>query len=388
MSKKRIIVILLLLILLLPFWMWVAWLVTPKKELVVAIIDKTVMTKSGQEHVSFTWILNHNRFTKNKTKLYSAGNDYFGFFPKEDENFRLKGLERFSQAQLEKLSADADMAYYTDTYGIYRNEWYLKKNVEERSSVVYGGMSEQDIEFLKNMKAKHKLIISEFNTIGSPTSPEIRSEFENMFGLKWTGWTGSYFSSLDTTVNTELPKWLINNYKREHNGEWPFHNPGIAFVNTSDSVVVVEEKTHLNDALPHIESSAYGLKTFGLPKSMKYSYWFDIMQPDTSINKIVAEYSINLNASGAAELQKNNIPSHFPAITMHKASDYQFYYFSGDFCDNKVNMLTSYFKGIRFFKSFFYDSKSSAERSSFFWNYYLPLMTSIVNDYYSHLPKR
>ena len=388
MKKRKIIFFSLLAIILLPLWMWLAWLLTPKKELVVAIIDKTAMTKAGQEHASFTWVLNHNRYTKNKTKLYTSGNDYFGFFPKEDENFRVKGLERFSPAQLEKLSNDADMAYYTDTYGIYKNEWYLKKNVEERSGIVYGGMSEQDIEFLKNMKAKHKLIIAEFNTIGSPTVPEIRAQFENMFGLKWTGWTGKYFSSLDSAVNTELPKWLINNYKKEHNGAWPFHNPGIAFVNNGDSVVVLEEKTHLNDALPYIISDDFGEKNFDLPKRIKYSYWFDIMQPDTTINKIVAEYSLDLNAAGKSELQKNNIPTEFPAITMHKASDYQFYYFSGDFCDNQVKMLTSYFKGIRFFKSFFYDSKGSAERASFFWNYYQPLMTSIVNDYYKHLPKR
>ncbi|HWC53831.1 MAG TPA: hypothetical protein VG676_09635 [Chitinophagaceae bacterium] len=386
MNKKRIILLILLIILLFPLWMWIAWLLTPKKKLVVAIIDKTAMTKDGQEHVSFTWILNHNRYTKNKSMLYTAGNDYYGFFPKENENFRIKGLERFSATQLEKLSTDADMAYYTDTYGIYRNEWYLKKNVEERSGVVYGGMSEQDIDFLRNMKAKHKLIIAEFNTIGSPTSPDIKNEFENMFALKWTGWTGKYFSSLDTAVNTELPRWLINNYKREHEGQWPFHNAGIAFVNNTDYVVVVEEKTHLNDALPHIICNNYGKQTFGLPESMKYSYWFDIMQPDTTVNKIVAEYSINVNDAGKEELMKNNIPYRFPAITMHRGADYQFYYFSGDFCDNKVNILTSYFKGIRLFKSFFYNSKSSAERASFFWNYYQPLMTAIVNDYYDHLP--
>lgn len=387
MTKKRIILLLVLFIILFPLWMWLAWLFTPKKKLVVAIIDKTAMTKEGQEHVSFTWILNHNRFTKNKTKLYTAENDYFGFFPKENENFRIKGLERFSTAQLEKLSNDADMAYYTDTYGIYSNEWYLRNNDVERSGIVYGGMSEQDIDFLRNMKARHKLIIAEFNTIGSPTKADIRSEFENMFGLKWTGWTGKYFSSLDTSVNTELPRWLINNFKNEHGGQWPFHNAGIAFVNNSDYVVVVEEKTQLNDPLPHIECNATGQKTFGLPESIKYSYWFDIIQPDTTVNKIIAEYSVNLNAAGKAELQKNNIPFRFPAITMHKGTDYQFYYFSGDFCDNRINMLSSYFKGIRLFKSFFYNSKGSAERTSFFWNYYQPLMTTIVNDYYDHLHK-
>ncbi|HYM92574.1 MAG TPA: hypothetical protein VET23_00395 [Chitinophagaceae bacterium] len=387
MNKRRLILFILLVIVLLPFWMWLAWLLTPKKKMVVAIIDKTVMTKDGQEHASFIWVLNHCRFTKNKTKLYKAGNDYFGFFPMKDKNFRIKGLERFSADMLEKLSNDADMTYFTDTYGIYRNEWYLKQNIEERSNIVYGGMSEQDIAFLRDMKAKHKLIITEFNTIGSPTNPEIRSEFENMFGLKWSGWTGRYFTSLDTTINTELPKWLIRNYKSEHGEQWPFHSPGIAFVNNSDYVVIIEEKTHLTDAMPYIESNQYGQEKFGLPQRIKYPYWFDIMQPDTSVNKIIAEFTLNLNAAGKAELKKNNIPFYFPAITMHRGTDYQFYYFSGDFCDNPVNMTTSYFKGIRFFKSFFYKSSNPGERGSFFWNFYQPMMITIINDYYNQLRK-
>ncbi|MBK5271067.1 MAG: hypothetical protein JJE22_08640, partial [Bacteroidia bacterium] len=220
MNKKRIILYALIAILLLPLWMWLAWYFTPKKKMIAAIIDKTVMTQDGQEHVSFSWVLNHERFTKSKSNLYKTSTDYFGFFPLGGENFRLKGLERFSPDMLERLSNDADLAYFTDTYGIYRNEWYAKKNIAERSGIVYGGMSEQDIAFLQNMKAKHKLIITEFNTIGSPTSPEIRSEFENMFGLKWSGWVGRYFTSLDTSVNTELPRWLINNYKNQHAGQW------------------------------------------------------------------------------------------------------------------------------------------------------------------------
>lgn len=387
MNKKRIILLLLILILLLPLWMWLAWVFTPKKKMVAAIIDKTAMTKDGQEHVSFTWILNHERFTKSKSGLYKTSNDYFGFFPLGGEKFRLKGLERFSPDLLERLSNDADLVYFTDTYGIYRNEWYAKKNVTERSGIVYGGMSEQDIALLQDMKAKHKLIITEFNTIGSPTSPEIRSAFENMFGLKWSGWTGRYFTSLDTAVNTELPRWLINNYKNQHGNQWPFHNSGIAFVNNSDQVVVVEEETQLTDAMPHIESNINGQKKFGLPHRIKYSFWFDIMRPDTLINKTIAEFVISTNTAGEAELKKNNIPTHFPAVTMHKNADYQFYYFSGDFCDNPVNMTTSYFKGIRFFKSFFYKNNEPGERASFFWNFYQPMLTSIINDYYDHLKK-
>jgi len=73
-------------ILLLPLWMWLAWWLTPRRPLVAAIIDKTVLRPDGQEHISLTWILNHQRFTKTKQRGYSIDEDYFGFgsYPKAD----------------------------------------------------------------------------------------------------------------------------------------------------------------------------------------------------------------------------------------------------------------------------------------------------------------
>jgi hypothetical protein len=366
--------------LLFPLWMWLAWLWTPKTKFVVAIVDKTVLNQDGQEHISLTWMLNHYRLTKTSTERYRIGNDYYGFFPQENKKFRIKGLERFSSDQLNQLSTDANAVYFTDTYGIYKNEWYSQKNSNERSGILYGGMSAQDVELLQDMKAKHKLIITEFNTIGSPTNADNRNKFEKLFGMHWTGWTARYFDSFDTTRNKEIPKWLINDYKRGHNRNWPFHKSGLAFVSNSDQVVVLEDSTHLADPVPHIITLGYGQKNLSLPERMKYPFWFDVIAPDLSVNHVVSRFDISLNANGAAELKKYNIPSTFPAIIMHKGKDYQFYYFSGDFCDNPVGMGTSYFKGISFFKWMLYNTDDPAERKSFFWDFYRPMMTHILED--------
>src|SRR5579872_7482731 len=149
----------LLFVLLLPVWMWLAWLLTPKKKMVVAIVDKTVLFPSAQEHISLDWILNHERFTKNKRDLYKPAHDYFGFFPGVNEQYKLKGLERFSADQLRNLSNDADLVYFTDTYGVYKSEWYRQAPGTERSELIYGGMSQEDMELLGDMKARHKLMI-------------------------------------------------------------------------------------------------------------------------------------------------------------------------------------------------------------------------------------
>ncbi|MEO6707377.1 MAG: hypothetical protein ABIN04_16170, partial [Ginsengibacter sp.] len=294
MNKNRKIIIVLIAVLLLPLWMWLAWLLTSKKKLVAVIVDKTVEMSNGSQHASFTWVLNNQRFTKNATHLYKNSDDYFGFFPMENEKFRLKGLERFSPELLEKLSNDADIIYFTDTYGVYKNEWYKKKK-EEGSGIIYGGMSEQDIELLKKMKAKHKLIISEFNTIGSPTSDKVRGDFENLFGLKWSGWVGRYFSSLDTAINADLPAWIVSNYKSNYKGEWPFHAAGIVFVNTNGKVVILEKGNQLLEALPSIHVDADAQKKYNLPDQISYPFWFDVMQFDSSANQPIAEFEVKTN---------------------------------------------------------------------------------------------
>jgi hypothetical protein len=382
-SKKRLIFAIIVFIALLPLWMWLAWLLTPKTKLVVAIIDKTVLTPKGQEHISFDWILNHNRYTKTRKESYDPGADYFGFFPMPDEQFKIKGLERFSASQLNRLSDDADMVYVTDTYGIYKNEWYSGKNVSERSGMLYGGMSANDVALLRDMKSKHKLVVAEFNSIASPTTELVRSQFEQQFGMKWSGWTARFFESFDTLRNKELPKWLTRSYKRDNNNKWPFHRGGIAFVSNDDRVAILEDSTHLTNPVPQIITLGFGQKNLRLPAKYKYPFWFDVIIPDLSINHVVSRFDINLNKQGIAELKKYGIPPTFPAILMHNAPDYQFYYFSGDFCDNPINITTSYFKGINFFKSMFYDAGVPSERSGFFWNFYQPLMNNILNDYIS-----
>lgn len=362
-----------------PLLMWLFWFFTPGEKLVVAIIDKTVLDGKGQEHISLNWILNHEKLKKNNKDSYQITRDYFGFFPKDNNKFRLKGLERFSNAQLITLSNDADLVYITDTYGIYNQEWYHEQNKQGSSGILYGGLSKNDISFLKLMKAKHKLILTEFNTIGSPTAPEIRGQFESLFGMKWSGWTARYFNSLDTLVNEELPVWMIKNYKANNANKWPFKKAGIVFVSDKDHLVVIEDSTHLKDPMPYIVSTKEGQSEYGLPEKIKYPFWFDIIIPNEQTNKIAANFNLALNKKGVDELTKFGIPTSFPAVLYQKSAHPKFYYFSGDFCDNPISLTTSYFKGISAFKFLFYNTEDPMERKSFFWNFYRPLITTILD---------
>jgi len=373
-------------IFLFPFWMLLAWYFTPNRELLIAIVDKTVIEHPGQEHLSLHWVLNQEKFTKNKTERYDPNIDYFGFFPLEKEQYKLKGLERFDTAQLNDLSKRVEATYITDAYGVFKNEWFKVGNNQDRSGIVYGGMSKQDLFLLQKMKEKKKLIITEFNSIGSPTDTAIRKQFEEMFHISWSGWIGRYFESFDTTINKELPPWLIRNYKRTHDNQWPFKKSGIAFIHAEkDQVVILENETHLDNELPFIYANTEGKEHYGLPEKIKYSFWFDIITADEKQNDVLADFVIDANTAGDSELKKFNIPSRFPAITAHVADDYRFFYFSADFCDNPVSLSSSYFKGVGFFKWMMYTRGDALERKSFFWKLYRPLLTTILNDYYDSI---
>ena len=375
MKKIKIFFFILLAI---PLLMWIFWLLTPRKELVIAIVDKTVLTTGGQEHVSLHWILNQEKYTKNKTALYRVGRDYFGFFPKDHEQYKIRGLERFSSSQLDRLSDDAQVAYVTDTYGIYNREWYTTKDPAKQNGMLYGGLSTQDLRFLQQMQAKHKLVITEFNTIGSPTSSDIRQQFENSFGMRWTGWTARYFDSLDTLINKELPPWVVQNYKQQHGQVWHFSRDGLVFIHEDDRIEILETGEDLKQAIPYIQVTAAAQKTYHLPEKMKYPFWFDIVQPQPGQTEAAADFILDLSSGGANKLRKAGIPLRFPAILHEKATQPKFYYFSGDFCDNPISFYSSYFKGIAAFRFLFYNSDDKLERKSFFWTFYRPLITSIL----------
>jgi hypothetical protein len=375
----------LVLLFLSPIWLFIIWFAFPKKKMVVAIVDKTVLTTEGQEHVSLNWILLQEKYAKANNNLYDRSQDYFGFFPGVNKNFELKGLERFSPQQIEQLSDDADVAYVTDAYGIYKNEWYEKGDEKERSGIVYGGMSDQDIEFLEGMKKKHKLVLSEFNCLGSPTPTFIRLKFQELFGVSWTGWIGRYFDSFDTTVNTELPKWLVRNFKKQHKGAWPFRKSGIAFVHSDDRVVILEKGIELVDEFPAIISNQEGQEDYHLPKKLNYTFWFDIVESDQNILHTIADFNINVTEQGMNILKKNRLPNSFPAISLHNNDDYQFYYFSADFSDNPIELETAYMKFVPYLRKFLYNKRDPMDRKAFFWEIYQPLVTTILNKNYQKL---
>ena len=385
MLRKKIIVnILIFAFLIFPLSMWIFWIVSPRKHLNVLIMDKTVLTKECREHRSLNWILSHNKYVKTNQELYSITEDYFGFFPLANKKYSIKDLSFYNEKQIDSLSNIYNAAYYTDTYGIYSNEWYSDTLLTEHSEKIYGGLEDNDFDFLKKMKEKKKLIIGEFNFFATPTSHLIRTKIENLFHLKWTGWTGRYFYSLDTLVNRELPQWVVKHYKKQHNNKWNFKSSGIVFVNDDETIAVLENKNDLEYEVPIVKTFPYGVKKFGVPRQINYPYWFEITLSTDTTNKTISYFEIKPNRIGDSIMQHHNIPKIFPATIEHQ-KDYPFYYFCADFCDVKIDTKFQKFKWINYFELFVINENDVDDRTQFFWRYYYPLTSKVLNNYYSKI---
>ncbi|HRW62507.1 MAG TPA: hypothetical protein P5132_03415 [Bacteroidales bacterium] len=359
---------------------WILWLTKESKPLQIFILDKTVPTMERAEHKSFNWILNHNKFVKYTGERYDVNTDYYGFFPLnvKTQEFDFRSIRIHD---IKSIADEYDMLYYTDTYGVYYNEWYKQGTSDvKHTQKVYGGLNQNDYLLLKEMKERKKLIITEFNLYNAPTNGLIREKVEELFDLKWSGWTGKYFQSLDTTRN-EIPQWISALYREQNNNQWPFKNAGIVLVHKFGTIAVLELGTHLIDEIPFIHAKQEMIDRFGVPEETYYPQWFDITFSGEQ-NNVLANFNINVNAQGDSVLRSYNLKPVFPAVIEH-TGDYSFYYFGGDFAENEVNMAFAYLEG-------FHTILANLNRTNysnthrFYWNFYVPVITTILDEYYQN----
>lgn len=382
--KSRLILTFIVFLLATPLWMRIGWEFSFRKKLNLLIVDKTVLNTNSFKHRSINWILDYEKYTKADGSYYDINKDYFGFFPKEDEKYELNDFEKLNEPEVDSLSKVYDLAYFADTYGVLGNEWYRHRDINDNSESIYGGLSEKDLLLMSKMKANKKPVIAEFNTIGYPTPTDVRNRFQKMWNIEWTGWMARYIGSLDTVNNPDLPKWIVRSYKKENNGQWKFKNDGMLFINFDGRVLVLENGKELRDPIPLIYTDLKNQKKYGVPSSMIYPYWIDIMKNKNDTNQIISKYVIGTNPEGEALLSANGIPKIFPAV-IHRDVNYNFYYFCGDFADNPTKFRFAKLKGISGLKFLMYNAVDLTDRNRFFWEFYLPMMQTILNKSYAKI---
>lgn len=374
---RKLIVILLIFT---PLWSFLAWYFWPRKPIRIFIMDKTVSRTTYDEHLSLMWVLNYNRFVKPDKSRYIRSEDYWGFFPVNRPQFKIKDLALYSDEQLDSIAEYYDAFFYTDAYGVYSNEWYQKGNINERSTLIYGGANFSELTVMEKMFQQRKLLIGEFNLVASPTPYDVRKALEDLFQFRYTGWTLRYFDELDTAKNPDIPKWMIRLHNESQGNAWSYTGPGLAYVNENGIVFVLTKKEDLISEVPVINTKKEYAQYYGLPEYLRYPFWQDVVIPYFEEN-VIANYKVHPNARGDSILMYYRIPKVYPAVIGDSAEGLR-YYFCGDYSDNPFGFLTSYFRGITYIRKLFYNNQDYNDRRKFFWEYYQPLVRRILYDYY------
>jgi hypothetical protein len=381
MKKTLLIVVIILAVLIaLPVINLIRWTFQTKKPLDIIIVDKTVPTLEREKHKPFNYILTNERFVKKEKKSsYSYVKDYYGFSPKRPLREKQWDRNDYRLTDLINLAEKNDAVYFTDTYGVFFNDWYKGINKSRKSRKLYGGLNNNDFLLIKEMKDRNKLIIMEYNSFDYPTAQFESVRTQEKLGISFSGWTGKYFSSLDTT-GKDFPIWMTAMYRKEYRKPWTFTKPGIVILKEKD-IIVLEEGTQLKNAMPHIITEKEYCEKYGVPGSVAFDKWFDIIDPIE--NKIVSKFKIETTAVGDTLLADNNLLSEFPAVIQEPVSQ-RIYYFSGDFANYDAPYWTSRFVGVDKLKGILYSDKPDDTRR-FFWLYYKPLINGIFTDYYNSL---
>ncbi|RMF10239.1 MAG: hypothetical protein D6762_01935 [Candidatus Neomarinimicrobiota bacterium] len=359
-----------------PIVMWILWLFQPCRPLHCVIVDKSSLDETGHEHTSLTWVLDHDKYVSSQGYFFRPGEDYYGFHGHADNTFTINDLDGLSDSGRAELARTADLAYFAESYGVYERDWYHVSRSPPR--LIYGGLSDGDLDFMRRMDEAGKLVIAEFSFLSPPTTRKRREAVEALYHLHSTGWTGRFFESLDTLKSGELPYWVTLLYQRQHPGEWPFQGAGIVLVNPRGEIVILDSQRHLKTPVPVILTTEDYQETFKLPAWIPYPFWFDITFPADTSSQAISMFHLPVNAAGDSLLQAHHIPENFPAVILHGDHPLRFVYLCGDFSDNPVPPSAAFFRGIHWFQTFFHNPRVLSDRRGFFWEFYLPLISHLV----------
>jgi hypothetical protein len=379
MKKPLLITLIILAVLLLiPAVSFIRWAFQEKKPIDIVILDKSVPTLDRLGHRSFIYVLTNGRFVKGeKGGSFSAAKDYYGFEPLRpvrEKQFRKKD---FRLTELIDLADNNDALYYTDTYGVFFNDWYQGIKKTRRSRKLYGGLNNNDYLLMVEMKKRDKLVILEYNTFDYPTAGLERFKTEELLGITSTGWMGQYYSSLDTVSQQGVPAWMPALFRKQYREPWSFSRPGVVLLK-ENNIIVLEEGTHLSSGYPLIRTEGTFAEKYGVMESVTFMNSFDIIDPGR--NTVVSEFVLNTTPAGDTLLMENDLKPVFPAVTMEPLMQ-RTYYFSGDFANNNIPFWTARFRNIQKSSKVLLYSDKPEDPKRFFWLYYKPLINSILGEY-------
>lgn len=352
---------------------FILWIMQPYRQLDIWVVDKTVPYPDFREHAGLFWLLNNEKISKPGTRvLYDVRTDYYGFYPLAKDEWRTISMPQGAKRP--------DLIYIADTYGVYRDDYMQKKLPNEFSSIIYGGLDNDDYTTIQESLGDGNTLIAEFNTAASPTNGRDRALFGRLIGLKWYGWIGNYYESL--AKDGGVPDWVVENWETERNQKWEYSGRGIVLLDEGGRVEVLTEQEDIGKNGMKVVFEQQWAKTIGIQKPTSYRYWFEWVSTDPLVEEI-AHYDLDLTPSGKRKLDALGLPNVFPAVVRFKNNQCTSWYFAGDFADLQFSGTTYRMRGMQTIKRVLADDTVD-NNSYFFWNVYAPLMHYILSTIERH----
>ncbi len=369
--KSKITIVVFIGLIFLGLFPMISWHVTPITELDVLIINKTVPDFTYREHKGLIWGLNYFKVQKSDGTDYNLETDYVGFVPKENQKYEIRDI-------VSSLNRGYDLIYMADTYGVYEEEFYQDKILGERSELIYGGITVEEIAAIRERIFKDRIpFVAEFNSFGSPTSKEAQQNLTELLGISWSGWIGRFFQELDPKVTDEITPWMIANYESQYNAPWDFKGEGYVFVKEDDTIMVLVQGKDVGKKGMNFSFTEEGVKHFGTKGSAKYNYWFDVINVEAG--QVLAMYNLDLTDEGKEKLESFGLPYVFPAVTRSQYFGTPAYYFAGDFADMGETPRFSRYKGLhKLTNAFTFLQRDTGQK--FYNKVYIPMLESILAE--------
>jgi hypothetical protein len=172
-------------------------------------------------------------------------------------------------------------------------------------------------------------------------------------------------------------------YRKQYKQPWTFKKTGVVLLSEKE-IIVLEEGAQLKNPMPHIITDQAGCSKYGVPESVAFDKWFDIIEPLQ--NQVISKFHLETTALGDTLLAGSGLSANFPAVTQDPAT-HNIYYFSGDFATGNIPFWSARLQGVNKLKGLLYSDRPDDPRR-FFWLYYRPLMTGILTDYYTTMKSK
>lgn len=361
-------------VLLLP---WACHRVAPTRELDVVVVDKTVPYANWREHRPLFWLLDHRKIVRPGGGTYDPSFDYVGTTPGPTPGDRPARTRDLRAADV----VDADLLYLADTYGVYVGDLEsgdAMRTALDRTPKIYGGLTEEEARAAVSVPARGGTLVAEFNTFASPTGAAAVETICDVLGVRWTRWIGRYFPRLEDT--DEVPPWMRDNWEREWDDAWTFQGPGFVLLYEDAHVEVLEVGVHARTRGLRVERETPVDPLLRDARDATYPFWFDVVDVEDGTD-VLAWYRWDLTDAGRERLAARGLPTSFPAVTRRFAPGGGVaYYFAGDFVDSPIGFAPMPFAGYLGFKRRFEALRFAPSDAEFYWRFYAPMMTRLLDD--------